>query len=126
MPALWAAAAAAGVSYVSAPMTESRSQGSGKPRALESAMTPRRMEIAGTTVNTAAETAVRLSSCELSPSFLARLQASTMNLSDMAMTKTITTATRQYIKALFGSNKSESLPFSVTEDSLPQQAESYN
>lgn len=74
--------------------------GQREARALESAMTPRRMEIAGTTVNTAAETAVRLSSCELSPSFLARLQASTMNLSDMAMTKTITTATRQYHKSV--------------------------
>lgn len=42
-------------------MTESRSQGSGKPSALESAMTPSSIEMAGTMVNTAAETAVRLS-----------------------------------------------------------------
>ena len=42
-------------------MTESRSQGSGKPSALESAMTPSRIEMAGTMVNTAAEIAVRLS-----------------------------------------------------------------
>ena len=110
VPTAWAAEAAAGVSYVSAPMTDSRSQGSGKPSAFDSAMTPSNMEMAGTTVKTAADMAVRRSTCVLMPSFLARFQARTMNLTDMAMTKIITTATRQYMNVLFGSNKVKTRP----------------
>lgn len=33
-----------------------------------------------------------------------------MNLTDMAMTKIITTATRQYMNVLFGSNKVKTRP----------------
>ena len=68
------------------------------------------MEMAGTTVKTAADMAVRRSTCVLMPSFLARFQARTMNLTDMAMTKIITTATRQYMNVLFGSNKVKTRP----------------
>ena len=103
-------------------MTERRSQGRGKPRARERAITPRRMLTAGATVKMADETATRRSTFGSMPSFFARFQARTMKRMLMAMTNRMTTATRPYMNGPLGSNTALT-PLFMTSLSQPAAAD---
>ncbi|MPM54579.1 hypothetical protein SDC9_101357 [bioreactor metagenome] len=109
-PTAEAALAAAVVSYVSAPMTDSRSQGSGKPSDLDSAITPSKIATAGAMVNTAADPAAFLSTLTSMPISFPCFQALMRNTTDCRITNTMTTDTSRYINPLFALNSIPILP----------------
>ena len=96
-------------------MTERRSQGSGKPSARESAMTPSSMLTAGAIVKMADETATRRSILGSMPSLRARRQASTIKRMLMAQTKAMTMAVMPYISAPLGSNINNTSVYGVRQ-----------